>query len=691
MKKFSQKKSSKLTSSIKTKTNLALSAVLIIVFTGLTMLVYNFVHKRIEKDSNENMVSHLKDLNTILANHVKTRQENVNMALNLADNMFKQCGNISEANSMLTINATNQITNETRQVQVPKWHLNGALLQNNTELVDNIKANSVETATIFQKIDKGYLRISTNVLNQNGERAINTYIPNSSEVIKTIEQGKTYKGRAFVVDQWYLTAYKPLYIGKEIKGILYVGVPEMDSETIKKVFDEKKYFEHGYPFLIDDKGNLVVHPTMEGKNLAQTSFFNQLHHESDEVHKSEYRWPETADGKEKIQFFTYFEPYKSYISTSIYKEDMYGSLNRLVRIVSLIIMICGAVIFLTLNRFLTPIINQMKLMAEKAEEIASGNLTTNVHTTRKDELGQLANALNKMIDKLRNVVNEIVSGAHQINSSGIQFDSTSQDISQGASEQASSVEEVSSTMEEFVANIEANTANSTATEKISKQVVLDIQQVNEKAQKAQEFNKLIEQKIGAISDIAFQTNILALNAAIEASKAGEQGRGFSVVADQVRKLAESSKGLAEEIVVLVRDSVEMTESAGNDIRDIIPSIEKTSQLVQNITAAGEELSSGVQQINSALQQINASTTENAAGSEELAAGAKELSSQSTYLMNLVSYFKIDEKAKKLRKEVSASDLLTLKKDTESRKQTVASVNQPVINLDENQLDEYEKF
>ena len=466
----------------------------------------------------------------------------------------------------------------------------------------------------------------------------------------------------------------------------------MDYGLIKNLFEEKKYFGHGYPFLINEDGTLIIHPKLEGENLAQTNFFKQLHKNGDEVYKSEYRWPETADGEMKIQYFTYFEPYKSYISTSVYEEDMYGGLKRLVRLVSIIIIVSGALIFLALNRFLNPMINQMKDMAHKAELIASGDLTIDVTTKRKDEIGQLANALNQMLEKLRTVVNEIVAGAQQINSSGVQFDSTSQDISQGASEQASSVEEVSSTMEEITSNIEANTANSTATEKISKQVVLEIQEVNKKAMKAQECNKLIAQKITAINDISFQTNILALNAAIEASKAGEHGRGFSVVADQVRKLAESSKGLAQEIATLVKDSVEITESAGENIHDLIPSIEKTSELVQNITASGLELSSGVQQINTALQQINASTAENAAGSEELAAGAKELSSQSTHLMNLVSYFKLDEKTTNIKKELSVNDVLK-----EKNNETSPHTEPPLLNINLNDqpelkiLEEYEQF
>ncbi len=313
-------------------------------------------------------------------------------------------------------------------------------------------------------------------------------------------------------------------------------------------------------------------------------------------------------------------------------------------LIVLIFSILAGILFslVTASSITVPISKGVKL----AQALAKGDLSQNYETTRKDELGQLACALNTMSKKLREVISEIMAGAHQLNAAGIQFNSTSQDISQGATEQASALEELSSTMEEISANIKQNTDHASETEKISTSVAADIQLVNDKAQKALEANKTIANKINVITELAFQTNILALNASIEAAKAGEHGRGFSVVAAEVRQLAEKSQFAADEIVDLVNESVSMTVSAGENLDALVPAINKTSQLVQEISAAGMELDSGVNQINEALQQMNMTTSQNAAGSEELAAGAEELSGQSRQLLHLTNYFNLDEKKTK---------------------------------------------
>jgi len=282
--------------------------------------------------------------------------------------------------------------------------------------------------------------------------------------------------------------------------------------------------------------------------------------------------------------------------------------------------------------------------AKIAETISKGDVRCTVNVlSDKDALGL---SLKRMVEQLRTVATDVKSAADNVASGSQQLSAGSEQMSQGATEQAASAEEASSSIEEMNATIKQNSDNASQTEKIAKKSAADALESGQAVTEAVTAMKEIAGRISIIEEIARQTNLLALNAAIEAARAGEHGKGFAVVAAEVRRLAERSQTAAGEISKLSASSVEVAERAGGMLMKLVPDIQKTSELVQEISAASKEQSSGSDQINISIQQLNQVVQQNAGAAEEMSSTAQELSSQAEQLQDTISFFKVEDEGRK---------------------------------------------
>ena len=386
-----------------------------------------------------------------------------------------------------------------------------------------------------------------------------------------------------------------------------------------------------------EKARTEIKPAGEANNkVVQLAAANKMQ-EAMQVYVSQAR-----PGSEKVKgIFTDLAKHQEDQATASYNDAVktYASTRMVLIIIGLVAVALGVVVAFLMTRSITKPLSEAVNISDR---LARGDLTLTVDVTSNDETGQLLTAMKNMVDNLKKVVQDVSSAAQNVASGSQQMSSSSQQMSEGATMQAASAEEVSSSMEEMSSNIKQNADNAQQTEKISLKAANDAREGGQAVSETVSAMKDIATKISIIEEIARQTNLLALNAAIEAARAGEHGKGFAVVATEVRKLAERSQTAAAEISKLSSSSVEVAEKAGEMLTKIVPDIQKTAELVQEISAASNEQNSGADQINKAIQQLDQVIQQNASATEEIASTAEELSSQAELLLDTIGYFKVDQ-------------------------------------------------
>ncbi|MGO8693527.1 MAG: methyl-accepting chemotaxis protein [Rectinemataceae bacterium] len=446
----------------------------------------------------------------------------------------------------------------------------------------------------------------------------------------------------------------PIMDGERVIGIF--GLPLDLGSFAQRIVTKVTIGKTGFPVIVDRAGLTIAHPNKDnifkldisgtdwGKKILASPSGSVVYY--------------NFNGVDKVQTFVKNETYGLIVLASLSMSDITGSAvgMALVMVIVGLTGIIAAVLIITL--FMNTRLKPLKAAADAADRLAGGELDVAMPRTHRDEIGLLLQSMTRMVGKLRDIVANVKEGAANVTSGSQQISSTAQQMSQGTTEQAASAEEVSSSMEEMAATTRQNTDNAVATERLSRKAATDAIEGGKAVADTVKAMKEIASSITIIEEIARQTNLLALNAAIEAARAGEAGKGFAVVASEVRKLAERSQKAAGEISVLSKESVEVAERAGELLNKIVPDIQKTSDLMQEIASASREQSSGAEQVTKAVTQLDTVIQQNSAASEELAASAEELSGQAVSLQDAIAFFKVGEsverKGEQERKRIASA-------------------------------------
>jgi methyl-accepting chemotaxis protein len=567
--------------------------------------------------------------------------------------------------------APSEITDVAGQA-APTLRLNDKVLNMSFDVVDDFTASTGAVATVFAKKGEDFIRVTTSLKNAEGARAIGTLLDRTHPGYQATLAGQTYAGPAVLFGRPYITQYDPIRDAQgQVIGLSFIGMDySRYLDQLKTTIRALKIGETGYFYVLDARpgpnyGRLVVHPAAEGqlmlasKDADGREFIREMLERKKGT--TRYPWMNEALGetspREKFTVFDHVPGWDWLVAGGTYVEEVNAEVSRQgvlygVMGVVMVLLVSGGLYLLIRRTVIVPL-DAARVMADA---LARGDLSVRTDNHRSDELGQLAEAMNRIGSGLAQVVRTVRMSSEAVSSASAEIAESSQNLSARTENQASALEQTAASMEELGATVKQNTANAQQANQLAQSASAVaaqggqvVGQVVDTMQGISTSSKKIADIINVIDGIAFQTNILALNAAVEAARAGEQGCGFAVVAGEVRALAGRSADAAKEIKALITESVnqvdqgaQLVDQAGSTMEQVVASIQRVTEIMAEISAASQEQSDGVTEVEEAITNMDKTTQQNAALVEEMAAAAGSLRTQAQALVRSMEVFKLEE-------------------------------------------------
>jgi methyl-accepting chemotaxis protein len=601
--------------------------------------------------------------------------------------------------------AKNQLSGEVTPVDLPRVTVGGSWLGQNTDpaaptgVVDQVEALVGGTATIFQRTPSGdMLRVATNVTGATGTRAIGTYIPGTNPdgqpnpVVSTVLSGQTYRGNAFVVDSWYVSAYTPLFDGGgQVIGMLYVGQKQQNLPALRESLEATQVGEHGHVEVLgatgDRRGTVLVSPggARDGEQVTDATdadgraYVQEIVDAAvalDDGEQATVHFDDPGNGASTARV-TYYAPWDWVIVTVARDADFTGPVDRLdagrssmvtaLVVAAIAVAALGGLLAWQVGRRLTAPLQQLRArMAEIAD--GEGDLTQRMQVTTGDEVGQLSAAFNRFADKVAGTVRDIGRCAGQVAASA----SGVAEVADGLAGRAARSRDQAESAHTAASDISASVSSAAAG---AEEMGLSISDIARSAAEAAEVGRQaadlarqtesaiatlgtssaeIGEVVRVIAAVSEQTNLLALNATIEAARAGEAGKGFAVVANEVKELAQeaarASDDIARRVEAIQADTgaavgsitriAEVVHAMNDHQLTIASAVEEQTATTRELTRSVAAAADGAGSVSTTLTTVSADARDSAEDVERARTAAVELDGLSRELTRLVGVFTV---------------------------------------------------